>query len=279
MPEVVSQVESDDEYIGDDISHLLQQGLEYDSEGNPLAGSRDKRIEPLPPVDHSAFKYAPVRFDFYKESSDARLRSESTVLELRQRLEVNVSGNGATASPPIETFDQLRNTFPSKLLDAIRSSGFLIPTAIQAQALPIALSGRDVIALAKTGSGKTLAFIWPIIVHVLDQPNMQVNDGPIALILSPTRELAMQIYIEAKKFLKLFNIRVCAIYGGGGKYEMKKALQEAPEVVVATPGRFIDLLQSKSTTLQRVTIVVLDEAGTVMNNSNLYNILFIIIVM
>ena len=89
---------------------------------------------------------------------------------------------------------------------------------------------------------------------------MRSGDGPIALILSPTRELASQIFSEAKRFAKMFNIRVCAIFGGGGKYEMQKALkEEVPEVVVATPGRLIDLILSKATNLKRCTFVVLDE--------------------
>ena len=66
---------------------------------------------------------------------------------------------------------------------------------------------------------------------------MQIGDGPIGVVLSPTRELAAQIYSEAKKFAKVFSIRVCAVFGGGGKWEMVKALKEAPEIVVATPGR------------------------------------------
>ena len=120
----------------------------------------------------------------------------------------------------------------------------------------------DLIALAKTGSGKTCAYAWPLIIHILDQPNMQLGDGPIGLVLVPTRELASQIYYLIKKFSECFKIRVACVYGGTGKYEMQKALQEAPEVVVATPGRLIDLLSSgdKYTNLRRCTFVVLDEA-------------------
>ena len=89
---------------------------------------------------------------------------------------------------------------------------------------------------------------------------MKIGDGPIGIILSPTRELAAQIHTEAKKFAKVFNMRVCAIFGGGGKWEMVKALKEAPEMVVATPGRFIELIRCKATNLARCTMVVLDEA-------------------
>jgi ATP-dependent RNA helicase DDX42 len=99
-----------------------------------------------------------------------------------------------------------------------------------------------------------------MIIHILDQPQMKIGDGPIGVILSPTRELAAQIHTEAKKFAKVFKMRVCAVFGGGGKWEMVKALKEAPEMVVATPGRFIELIRSKATNLSRCTMVVLDEA-------------------
>ena len=91
---------------------------------------------------------------------------------------------------------------------------------------------------------------------------MQIGDGPIGLILVPTRELVSQIYHQIIKFAKLYNIRVCAVFGGTGKYEMQQSLKEAPEIVVATPGRLIDMLSGKkpSTNLRRCTMVVLDEA-------------------
>lgn len=106
-----------------------------------------------------------------------------------------------------------------------------------------------------------MAYVWPMLLHILEQPHMQIGDGPIGLVLAPTRELVTQIYSETKRFAKLFNIRVCPVYGGTGKYEMQKALEEAPEIVVATPGRLIDFLAAgKATNLRRCTMVVLDEA-------------------
>lgn len=87
------------------------------------------------------------------------------------------------------------------MMKAIRKSEYTQPTPIQAQAVPIALSGRDIIGIAKTGSGKTAAFIWPLLVHIMDQKELAPGDGPIGLILAPTRELAQQIYSEAKRFV------------------------------------------------------------------------------
>ena len=94
-----------------------------------------------------------------------------------------------------------------------------------------------------------------MIIHVLDQPQMKVGDGPIGIVLAPTRELVTQIFAEANKFCKIFNMRVCAVYGGEGKWEQTRALKESPEIVVATPGRFIDFASAGATNLRRCTMV------------------------
>lgn len=122
------------------------------------------------------------------------------------------------------------------------------------------MSGRDLIGIAVTGSGKTAAFLWPLIVHILDQPPLKPGDGIIGLILAPTRELSIQIYNEAKKFAKVYNIQVVCCYGGGNKYEQSKALEVGAEICVATPGRMIDMVKMKATNLERCSFLVLDEA-------------------
>ncbi|KAJ7375501.1 ATP-dependent RNA helicase ddx42 [Desmophyllum pertusum] len=150
--------------------------------------------------------------------------------------------------------------FDDQLMGVIRKSEYTQPTPIQCQAIPIALSGRDIIGIAKTGSGKTAAFLWPALVHIMDQPELEPGDGPIALICAPTRELCQQIFVEARRFGRVYNIHAAAVFGGGNKYEQSKALQEGAEIVVATPGRLIDHVKAKSTNLQRVTYLVFDEA-------------------
>ena len=99
-------------------------------------------------------------------------------------------------------------------------------TAHQAQGVPALLSGRDVIGIAKTGSGKTAAFLWPMLVHIMDQRQLLKGEGPIGLVLVPTRELALQIYAEAKKFGKVYDIGVVCAYGGGSKWEQSKAFEQ-----------------------------------------------------
>jgi ATP-dependent RNA helicase DDX42 len=98
-------------------------------------------------------------------------------------------------------------------------------------------------------------------VHMMDQEELQKGDGPIGLVLAPTRELCVQIYHEAKKFAKAYSIEVTAIYGGASKTNQFKELRKGfTEIIVATPGRLIDLIKMKATNLKRVSYVVLDEA-------------------
>ena len=99
-----------------------------------------------------------------------------------------------------------------------------------------------------------------MLVHIMAQPRLLKGDGPIGLILVPTRELAMQIYNEAKKFGKVYDLQVVCAYGGGSKWEQSKGFEAGAEIAIATPGRMIDMIKMKVTNLQRVTYLVLDEA-------------------
>lgn len=119
---------------------------------------------------------------------------------------------GKKCPKPIKQWAQCGVSY--KVGECLKRNLFEKPTPIQAQGIPIIMSGRDMIGIAKTGSGKTLAFLLPMFRHVLDQPELEADDGPIAIIMTPTRELAMQIAKEAKKFTKYLNINVVAIYGG-----------------------------------------------------------------
>jgi DEAD/DEAH box helicase len=126
------------------------------------------------------------------------------------------------------------------------------------QAIPAIMCGRDVIGVAKTGSGKTLAFLLPLFRHILDQPPLQDGEGPVGLVMAPARELANQIYAEAKKFAKPMGLRVACVYGGAGVADQIADLKRGAEVVVCTPGRMIDILcmqAGKMVSLKRVTMV------------------------
>lgn len=136
---------------------------------------------------------------------------------------------------PVSSFGHFN--FPDRLMERIRRSDFIDPTPIQSAACPQILAGRDVIGIARTGSGKTAAFIWPIIYHCLKQLPLQDGDGPMAVILAPTRELSQQIYSEVKRFIKNYSkLHAGLCFGGGNMYDQGKELKRGCEILVATPG-------------------------------------------
>ncbi|CAF3600862.1 unnamed protein product [Rotaria sordida] len=230
--------------------------LQYDDDGNLIAPEISKHIDPLPSIDHSTIEYSPFEKNFYVEHEDIRNLSNQQVNELRNKLGVNV--RGVNIPRPVVSFAHFG--FDERLMKTLRKSEFTTPTPIQSQAIPSALSGRDIIGIAKTGSGKTGAFIWPAIVHIMAQEQLKVDDGPIVLICAPTRELAQQIHLECKKYGKLYNINSVCAFGGGNMHEQIMACKEGCEILVCTPGRLIDLVKKKGTNLQRVTYLVFDEA-------------------
>lgn len=147
----------------------------------------------------------------------------------------------------------------------IKILGYDQPTAIQAQGWPIALSGMDMVGIAQTGSGKTLAYMLPAIVHINNQPPIGRGEGPIALILAPTRELAQQIQQVAIDFGRSSYVRNTCIFGGAPKGPQARDLERGVEICIATPGRLIDFLQKGTTNLERCTYLVLDEADRMLD--------------
>jgi len=129
----------------------------------------------------------------------------------------------------------------------------------------MAMSGRDMVGIAQTGSGKTLSFLLPAVVHINAQPHLQRGDGPIILVIAPTRELAVQIEDECAKFGQSSSIRSVCVYGGASKGPQARALENGVEIVIATPGRLIDFLERGTTNLRRVTYLVLDEADRMLD--------------
>ncbi|KAK9103094.1 hypothetical protein Sjap_020348 [Stephania japonica] len=220
---------------------------------------KKNKAEKLSLVDHSKIEYPPFRKNFYIEVKEMSRMTSEEVLAHRKQLELKI--HGKDVPKPIKTWIQTGLT--SKILDTIRKFGYEKPMAIQAQALPIIMSGRDCIGIAKTGSGKTLAFVLPMLRHIKDQPPVVAGDGPIALIMAPTRELVQQIHSDIKKFTKAIGVNSVPIYGGSGVAQQISELKRGAEVVVCTPGRMIDILctsSGKITNLRRVTYLVMDEA-------------------
>ncbi|KAI5370242.1 Putative ATP-dependent RNA helicase DEAD-box, Helicase superfamily 1/2, ATP-binding protein [Septoria linicola] len=233
--------------VGDNPEDLLKGG-----------GKRNKKE--ILPVDHSKVDYEDFEKNFYRESVEVSAMTEDDVTTLRAELD-NITVRGLDQPKPITKWSQCG--FGAQILDVIKSNKFEAPTSIQSQALPAIMSGRDTIGIAKTGSGKTLAFTLPMFRHIKDQRPVANLEGPIGLIMAPTRELAVQIHRECKPYLKALNLRGVCAYGGAPIKDQIAELKRGAEVVVCTPGRLIDLLaanQGRVTNLKRVTYVVLDEA-------------------
>jgi ATP-dependent RNA helicase RhlE len=146
------------------------------------------------------------------------------------------------------------------ILDAIRDAGYTSPTPIQRQAIPIALNGRDIMGLAQTGTGKTAAFTLPIIERLIDGPRRTR-----ALILTPTRELCVQVEESFRKDARHGEISVVAVYGGVPLDPQEKALRAGVDVVVATPGRLIDHLDRQNVVFDDLEVLVLDEADRMLD--------------
>ncbi|KAF2189687.1 DEAD-domain-containing protein [Zopfia rhizophila CBS 207.26] len=234
-----------------------------------LANAKKKKRD-IPTVDHAKTVYEPFRKAFYTEPAEVSAMSTEEVADLRLELDgikVKPSTKGTQIPNPVVHWGQMGLSLSS--LNVLTSLGYSKPTSIQSQAIPIAESGLDMIGVAKTGSGKTLAFGLPIIRHIADQRPLKASDGPIVLILAPTRELSVQIVRELKPFLKAAGLKAACAYGGAPiKDQIAEIKRGGIHVLCATPGRLIDLLTSNSgrvLSFKRITYVVLDEADRMLD--------------
>ena len=172
----------------------------------------------------------------------------------------------APATPTPVTFATLNLAEP--ILRAVTDSGYTTPTPIQAQAIPIVLAGLDVMGGAQTGTGKTAAFTLPILDRMLKYANSSPSPArhPIrALMLAPTRELAIQIEESVETYAKHTGLRSTVVFGGVDMKEQKAAVRAGVEILVATPGRLLDHIEQKNLSLNQVEVLVLDEADRMLD--------------
>ena len=193
-----------------------------------------------------------VKKDFYIESESTKNLTNTEISEWRaknfdidaKQIFKNESDrkNEVESIPkPCLSFEDAFKHYP-EILDTIKKQKFTTPSPIQSQFWPCVLSGLDTIGIAQTGTGKTLAFLLPMFIHIDGQKTTRKDrKGPTALILSPTRELAIQIEQEIKKYTYK-GIKCTCVYGGADSRSQIKAVQAGAEIVVATPGRFNDLV-------------------------------------
>ncbi|CAN6448943.1 unnamed protein product [Victoria cruziana] len=242
------------------------RGYSYGGRGGGFRGGRDfgrpsadLNSVSLPKEDFG--NLIPFEKDFYAECPSVQAMTDEDVALYRKGRDITVEGHDIPR--PVRQFHEAN--FPDYCLQVIAKCGFIEPTPIQSQGWPMALKGRDLIGIAETGSGKTLAYLLPALVHVKAQPRLMHGEGPIVLVLAPTRELAVQIQEEAVKFGSHSNVRSTCIYGGAPKGPQIRDLQRGVEIVIATPGRLIDMLEACKTNLRRVTYLVLDEADRMLD--------------
>ncbi|EFC48155.1 predicted protein [Naegleria gruberi] len=192
--------------------------------------------------------------------------------EIRNKEDIKAfcSRKGAPIPKPITQFNHIN--FPHFIQNQFKEMNFKEPTAIQKQAWPIVMSGNDMIGLAETGSGKTLAFLLPGLMHVLAQKELKKGDGPIMVILTPTRELAIQIHGACENFCNAFvpdskdrALKIACLYGGEVRKTQIKECRSKPQVIIATPGRLLDFLQAGITNMKRCSYLVLDEADRMLD--------------
>ncbi|KAI1614251.1 pre-mRNA-splicing ATP-dependent RNA helicase prp28 [Exophiala viscosa] len=200
--------------------------------------------------------------------------SEKRLDQMRERdwrifkEDFNIATKGGGIPNPMRNWKE--SNLPQRLLDIVDQVGYVEPSAVQRAAIPIALQNRDLIGVAVTGSGKTAAFLLPLLVYIaelprLDEDDMRRNSGPYAIILAPTRELAQQIEIEAKKFATPLGFTVVSIVGGHSIEEQAYNLRNGAEIIIATPGRLVDCIERRIIVLEQCCYVIMDEADRMID--------------
>ncbi|KAF4519826.1 hypothetical protein B566_EDAN006840 [Ephemera danica] len=193
--------------------------------------------ETMTKPDWDAVTLKPFCKDFYIQSKTVKKRSANDVEAYRASKEITIKGDNVPN--PIQNFEEA--------------------------SWPIALSGRNMVGIAQTGSGKTLGYILPAMVHINNQEYLKRGDGPIALVLAPTRELAQQIHQVTSDFGYGTDIRSVCVFGGAPRGRQANQLRQGVEIVIATPGRLIDFLENSTTNMRRCTYLVLDEADRMLD--------------
>ncbi|KAI5358928.1 putative ATP-dependent RNA helicase DEAD-box, Helicase superfamily 1/2, ATP-binding protein [Septoria linicola] len=178
----------------------------------------------------------------------------------------NIATKGGAIPNPMRNWKE--SGLPKRLLDIVEQVGYTDPSPIQRAAIPIAMQSRDLIGVAVTGSGKTAAFLLPLLTYISELPaldEMTKNDGPYAIILAPTRELAQQIEIEAKKFATPLGFTCVSLVGGHSIEEQSYNMRDGAEIIIATPGRLVDCIERRVLVLSQCCYIIMDEADRMID--------------
>src|SRR5690606_22315712 len=208
---------------------------------------------------------SPIRLSSRRHGPDHRRRAICRLARgSRETLGFSPAMRGGPQHRSIAmTFEQLG--LAPALLRALADYGYTTPTPIQAQAIPLVLAGHDVLGGAQTGTGKTAAFGLPLLQKLAEMPKPQGLHRPRVLVLTPTRELAMQITENLRAYAKHLRLNVTALFGGVGMQPQIEAFRRGVDVLVACPGRLIDHLDRGTCKLGDVQLLVLDEADRMLD--------------
>ncbi|XP_072276176.1 probable ATP-dependent RNA helicase DDX59 isoform X2 [Pyxicephalus adspersus] len=201
-------------------------------------------------ADRNVAPYSYVEHDFIAQLG------QDQIDHLRQQLGLSVQGQ--EVCKPIIEFEHLG--FPSAVCVNLKRAGYEVPTPIQMQMIPVGLMGRNILASAETGSGKTAAFLLPAIISCFEQ-----KDAPAALILTPTRELSVQIEKQAQELMfKIPQMKTALLVGGMPLPPQIHRLKQKVQIIIATPGRLLEILKQDSVNLSKLKILIVDEADTML---------------
>ncbi|XP_014442598.1 probable ATP-dependent RNA helicase DDX53 [Tupaia chinensis] len=211
----------------------------------------------------------PIKKNFYIKSKATSSMSEAQVDNWRKE-NFNITcddlkdGEKRPIPNPTCKFEDAFQSY-SYVMKNIRKAGFQKPTPIQSQAWPIILQGIDLIGIAQTGTGKTLAYLMPGFIHLDSQPiSREQRNGPGMLVLTPTRELALQVEAECSKYTYK-DLKSACIYGGGDRERQIQVVTKGVDIIIATPGRLNDLQMNKLINLKSITYLVLDESDKMLD--------------
>ncbi|CAG9532447.1 unnamed protein product [Cercopithifilaria johnstoni] len=219
-------------------------------------GPWNRNVE-MPKVDYKHLNLPPIQKNLYEENSSVTNRSEKEIAEWFTHNEVTLKGEPS----PRPIFEFSEAGFPPAIVEKLKRACFQKPTVIQSISWPVALTGHDMISIARTGSGKTLAYTLPGIIHMQRQQQMENVRGPAVLILAPTRELVQQI----SSMTVNFHSKVASAYGGSGRDQQARTIRAGVDILAAAPGRLLDFLIAGVLNLNRCTYLVLDEADRMLD--------------
>lgn len=198
----------------------------------------------------------------------ARLDEEASATVAAYLISNEITIHEADAPTPCLSLSNA--PFPPALVKMLMQQGFSAPSPVQAASWPVATMGRDVLAIAKTGSGKTLGFLLPVLARCIAE-KVAAKGAPLGLIMAPTRELALQIHAEANKFGRCVGCTSVAVYGGAARQAQVNSLRRGCELIIGTPGRIKDVLDTRGngvnacTPVGKLSMLVLDEADRMLD--------------